>query len=270
MNRDAGAAPRGERTRSRTSAAWYEILRRPVQWWFRIIYNLRIEGEERVPDDGPLLFVSNHQSYFDPMLVGLSVRSRQLRYLARSGLFSFKPFGWLLRSLGALPVRQGGGDAAAMKTSISILREGGCLVVFPEGTRTLGGIMEPFKRGVLLLIRRAPVRVVPVAVDGTCDTWPPDRKRPSLRGRVAVSIGNPIDPDTLLAMDADDALEHLRREVETLRLELRQTLRARTGNRWPLAGPGDKPYWEHSPVLDRDDGPETAEATSLHPQEERG
>jgi 1-acyl-sn-glycerol-3-phosphate acyltransferase len=239
-----------------------------VHWWFRIVYRLRIEGSARVPDEGPLLFVSNHQSYFDPLLVGLSVRSRQLRYLARSGLFRFKPFAWLIRSLGALPVRQGGGDAAAMKASISILREGGCLVVFPEGTRTMGGVMEPFKRGVLLLIRRARVPVVPVAVDGARDAWPPDRKHPSLRGHVAVSIGHPVDPDTLLAMDPEEALEHLRREVETLRLELRQTLRARTRNRWPERGPGDLPYWEQSSPSTPD--ADAAGAGSLQPQENPG
>ncbi len=112
-------------------------------------------------------------------------------------------------------------------------------MVYPEGVRTTDGQVAEFQRGIMLLIRRAKVPVIPIAVEGAYDNWPRHSKRPFVRGPIEVRFGKPIPAEELLAMSATDALEHLRQEVDTLRLELRSHIRHRTGGAYPPSGSAD-------------------------------
>lgn len=207
---------------------------------FRVWGRVEVIDAGNVPETGSLLIASNHQSYLDPPLVGGGVR-RHMHFVARSGLFKYKPFAWLIGSLNSIPLRENEGDAAAIREVLRRLGDGHGVVIFPEGARTTDGAMHEFKRGVIVLVKKARCPVVPAAVEGCWDAYPPGGK-PRLFGvRLAVKYGKPIPYDELFADGANSALARLQREVDTMRLELRSRLRAKTHGRWPAAGPGDRP-----------------------------
>ena len=136
-----------------------------------LLFDLKVYGVDHVPAEGGVLLVSNHQSYLDPVLLGVRLK-RPLSYLAKSELFKNRAFGRFIRWLGAFPVKQGSSDVGAMKQTISRLQEGHALNIYPEGSRTENGQMLPMERGVSLVIKRANVPVVPVAIDGSYQAWP--------------------------------------------------------------------------------------------------
>lgn len=211
-----------------------------------VVYRVRRRGRANVPSSGPVIYVANHQSYYDTPIIGLIVGDRPFSALARSGLFSFGPFGRLIRLLGAISLRQGRGDASALRAAIDVVRRGGAVLIFPEGARTHDGVMVKFKHGLLSMLKRAPAAVVPIAVEGAFDVWRRGRRYPRLVGRLAGMAGSPIPAEDLLAMEPAAAMERLRREIETMRLDLRRELRAATDGRFPAPGLGDRPYWEPS------------------------
>lgn len=184
------------------------------------LYRHRSFGVRNIPRTGALLLVSNHQSYLDPAIVGLGCSRRQFAALARSTLFDNHPvFTWIIRNLNAIPVAQGESDVGAMRKCIEELNKGQALLIFPEGSRTESGNVEPFETGTMLLIKRAKPLVMPVAIEGAFDVWKRGT-RPKLRGRIGVSYGQPIPAETLIAMGADRALSHLRDEVDRMRHDL--------------------------------------------------
>jgi 1-acyl-sn-glycerol-3-phosphate acyltransferase len=141
-------------------------LLRPVAWWGR----LRTEGLELVPERGPLLVVPNHDSQWDPVLVGLALRPRrQLRFLARASLWRIPGLGPILHGLGQIPIRRAAGDAAALEQAVEALRTGEAVCVFPEGGLSWGERLRA-RSGVGRLARSCPgARVLLCAVQGTTE-----------------------------------------------------------------------------------------------------
>ncbi len=188
------------------------------------LYRFRSFGSRNIPRTGPVLLVSNHQSYLDPIIVGLACSHRQFAALARSTLFENHPvFTWLIRMLNAIPVTQGESDVGAMRKCIAELEKGQALLIFPEGARTLSGKVEPFETGTMLIIKRAKPLIIPVALDGAYNVWKRGTN-PKPYGRIGVSYGKPIPAQTIIDMGADRGLAYLRDEVEKLRLELAERL----------------------------------------------
>ncbi len=134
-------------------------------------FDLKVYGREHVPKHGGVLLVANHQSYLDPVLLAVRL-NRPVSYMAKSELFANRFFSWFIRSLHAFPVRQGEGDVGAVKETIRRLKEGHLLNIYPEGSRTKTGELGPIMPGVALIIRRAGVPVVPVAIHGSFEAWP--------------------------------------------------------------------------------------------------
>lgn len=229
------------------AAIWFDISWAFVELTLRIFYRMMIIGRDRVPAHGPVIFISNHQSFLDPVINGCAVIDRQLSAIARESLFAF-PLGLFLRSIRCIPIRQEGGDAAAMRAALGELEAGRCVMIYPEGSRCPTGSMEPFKRGLLVLIRRSKAPVLPLAVDGTFDVWPRTRRWPKLFGKVGTIVGEVIPAEELIDADADQVLRRLERAVDNLRLELRRAMRERTGGRRPLPGPGDQPSFPPMPA----------------------
>jgi 1-acyl-sn-glycerol-3-phosphate acyltransferase len=168
-----------------------------------LYFDLKVWGIEHVPRTGGVLLVSNHQSFLDPILLGVRL-PRSLSYMAKSELFEVNPvFTWLIRSLGAFPVRQTGSAAGAIKESVERLQEGHALNIFPEGARTETGEIGPIEKGVVLVIRRAKVPVVPVAIHGSFEAWPKGAKR-SHAHPIRMAYGPAMDladlkPDEIVA-----------------------------------------------------------------------
>jgi 1-acyl-sn-glycerol-3-phosphate acyltransferase len=117
-----------------------------------------------------VLLVANHQSHLDPVLVGLAC-PRHLKYLARHDLF-FWPFSWWIRALGAVPIDRQRGAVSGMKTTLKLLQQNEAVLVFPEGSRTFDGQLQPLRPGFCLLARRSGATIVPVAIQGAFASMP--------------------------------------------------------------------------------------------------
>src|SRR4051812_4460087 len=113
---------------------------------FRVLYatcfRWRIFNAERVPKSGPVILAGNHASYLDPPLIG-SALPRDINYLARESLFRFPVVGVILRSWNCVPVDREGGGGAGLKAILNRLEKGGGIILFPEGTRTRDGRLQP-------------------------------------------------------------------------------------------------------------------------------
>lgn len=141
---------------------------------FRTFYKLYFRAQffnpERVPLRGPVILASNHASFLDPPLVGAGLR-RDINYLARETLFRYPGIGALLRSWNSVPVDRDGGGAAGLKAILDRLLAGGGIILFPEGTRTRDGKLQPARSGIGLTVIKSAAPVVPVRVFGTFEAF---------------------------------------------------------------------------------------------------
>ncbi len=168
---------------------------------------------------GGLLVVSNHQSFLDPMLVGMALPG-PIAYLARRDLFRIAGFGQMIAALNAHPVTRGGVDSEALKNILAMLQSGRTLLMFPEGTRSRDGSLGRFKPGAAAVAIRCGVPVLPACVEGAYECWPRTRALPR-PGRVAVAYGKPLPPS---AESAEELTAKLRARIEALQQRLRRYL----------------------------------------------
>ncbi len=133
----------------------------------KVLWRTRAYGRENVPMDGPVIVACNHRSYLDPPMLG-TYSPRPLAYMAKAELFDIPVLGAAIRAVGAYPVDRAGSSTAAIKRSLAVLREGGCVGIFPEGTRNLDGTVQP-REGVALLASLSKAPVVPAALVGTAN-----------------------------------------------------------------------------------------------------
>lgn len=168
---------------------------------------------------GGLLIASNHESFFDPVLVGMGL-PEPIFYLARRSLFSIPAFGPLLRAVGARPVSRGAVDSRSLRVMLKLLRDGERLLMFPEGTRTRDGSLGSFQKGVASIAVRCGVPVLPVAVAGAYESWPRARAWPR-PGRAAVAYGEPL---ASRGREPEELTAQLRAEIVGLRAFLRSHL----------------------------------------------
>ena len=173
-----------------------------VGWiFFRTMYatyfRWRVFNAERVPQTGAVILASNHASFLDPPLVG-SGFWRPINYLARESLFRFPGIGALLRSWQAVPVDRDGGGAAGLRAILARLLAGGGIILFPEGTRTSDGQLQPARSGIGLVVVKSTAPVVPVRVFGTYEAYGRQHKLPRPH-RVMVKYGRPMSFENLRA-----------------------------------------------------------------------
>ncbi len=144
----------------------YAILRVVFCLFFRILFRAEILGRENVPQNGPLILAANHMSNWDPPFLACFL-SRSVSYMAKQELFSNPVFGAAITSCHAFPVKRGAADRGAIKTAIQVLKQGNCLGLFPEGTRSHGGEMHKAEAGIGLIAAKTEAPVVPAAIIGT-------------------------------------------------------------------------------------------------------
>ena len=206
----------------------YDILRalaRLVVVWF---FRFRVTGRQHWPAAGGALVCANHQSYLDPPLVGLTC-SRRMTYLGRTTLFENKLLAPIISFLDTIPIDREGGGLSGLKETLRRLKGGDMVLIFPEGTRTSDGQLQPLKPGFIAVARRSKVPLVPVALDGAYDIWP--RTSPLPRGgRLAVAIGEPISALEVSQLSDEELIEKLTRSIRQCLDEARQLRgRRRTG-----------------------------------------
>lgn len=175
-----------------------EKLRRVFYWvaikvlWATIgvLLRLGVENADRIPKTGPAVLVSNHVSSMDPVVMGLA-SARPVSYMAKAELFEVFGFGALLRLLHVFPIRRGAGDRAALRVAGEVLKSGGVLGMFPEGTRQSGGVLGAPQPGAALLAIQSSAVIVPAAILGTDEYRKPNGKR---FPKVTVRFAEPIYP----------------------------------------------------------------------------
>lgn len=206
--------------------AYYMFMRQGCWWSFILGLHGRAWGHRNVPRRGGVLLVSNHQSYFDPMLATLAL-PRQCSYMARDSLFRNGLFRTLIESLNAFPVRRGEADLRAVKETLRRLRDGYAVLLFPEGTRSATGVMGEIQPGVAMLAQRAKVPVVPVAIDGAFNVWPKGAAVPR-GGTVLVKYGQPFPADEVATLSAEELVTACRDRIQHLLDDLKAVRRHRS------------------------------------------
>ena len=156
----------------------------------RLFYGFRIIHRERVIQTGPVILAVNHQSFLDPPLAG-NACDRPIFFLAKKSLMNVPVLGWLLPKLNVIPVNLEGGDRSALKALIRILSAGECALVFPEGTRTPDGSLQPAQPGLGLVIAKTRAPVVPMRIFGAHNVWPIHGKL-RFSGKITIVVGEPI------------------------------------------------------------------------------
>lgn len=197
--------------RSFSKRTGYAVLRVLAQGLGILVFSIRFQGRHHIPVQGGVLVCSNHQSFFDPVLVGMGFR-RRLNYLARKTLFRFFAFRWIIEFLDAIPIDREGGGLGGLKETLKRLKRGELVLIFPEGTRTRDGEVAPLKPGFVALARRSKTPLLPVAVDGAYDAWPREAKfpRPS---RIGVSIGSPMMPEYVQTLTDEQLVAELEQRI---------------------------------------------------------
>ena len=210
-----------ERDRPILAAAWYEFVRRLVGVLALLQGGLRVTGLENVPPRGGALLVANHVSFLDVLAIGVAV-PRHLNYVARSSLF-FPPLGALMRSVGTFPIEREGVGKQGLLETIRRVQAGGIVTLFPEGTRSPDGSLQPLKPGIAVLVARANVPVLPVGVAGTFESWPRDRDRPRPHP-LRVHVGPCIAPAELAGRDRAEVTALIHDRIAACVTEARRLL----------------------------------------------
>lgn len=188
-----------ETSTPRRAGATYAFGRAVIGSLARLVYRPHVEGRERVPLDGPIIFASNHLSFIDSIAIPVAA-PRPVHFLAKSAYFEGTGFkGAVSRTffeaIGAIPVRRGAGQAAldALDQQRLLLEQGLAVALYPEGTRSTDGRLYKGRTGAAFLALQTGAPVVPVGLIGTDKAMPKGAKMPSLSERITVRFGDPID-----------------------------------------------------------------------------
>lgn len=168
----------------------YNIFYNLAKLLARLIFQMRVVHPERMIEEGPLILAVNHASFFDPPLAGICSR-RGVYYLARKTLLKWPFFGPLFPAMNVIPVERDGNDMSALREVIKKIREGNGVVLFPEGTRSRDGNLQPARAGIGLVIAKTGAPVLPMRIFGAYDAFPKDSKRMRIT-RITVVIGKPL------------------------------------------------------------------------------
>ncbi len=161
---------------------FYSVVKSIVNFVFRILFKIDVQGLENVPMEGRLAICANHINNLDPLMLA-AIFPRQIFWMAKKELFKNKALAFLLRKLGVFAVDRGGTDISAIKNALRILKSGGVLGIFPEGTRVKGFDINNAKPGIGLLTAKSKSVVLPIFMESNY----------KLFNKVKIKIGKPID-----------------------------------------------------------------------------
>ena len=185
----------------------YEIVRRSLNAYFTTFHDHTASGVNNIPKTGPIIFASNHSSFYDPPVIGIK-SPRPIHYLARNTLF-IGFFGECLRAIGTVPIARGTADVTSIKAIFKVLKQGEATAIFPEGTRSLDGSLQAPQAGTGMIAIKAKATVVPTRIFGAFEAFGRDQKLPTLSKRIHIVYGKPLS-----AEDLDPGKEHPERYLE--------------------------------------------------------
>lgn len=185
-----------------------------------MLFRPRFRNKQNYPKTGPVLMVTNHQSFLDPWFVGMA-SPRQVHFMARDTLFKGGILHWMMECVNSYPVKRGSADLQAIRHTVERLQSGYVVNIFPEGTRSQDGTIGAIAPGVAIILARAkmPIPVVPVLVDGAFEAWPRDKKLPR-PGKVTVIAGKPIPPEELSKLSPAELSLRIRQALVELQKEI--------------------------------------------------
>jgi 1-acyl-sn-glycerol-3-phosphate acyltransferase len=213
----------GTRPYPRMLPEWALKICRPVVGFIsRLFWRVRWRDTQHIPLSGAgIIVAANHQTYIDPFWVGVHVR-RPIRFLAWDAAFSWPVVGYFLKLFGAWPLQLEGSDPAPIRRSLQWIREGGAVMLFPEGGRgNPDGTMKKCKLGAVRMALEAGVPILPVTIRGGQRVWPSTFRFPRIGPRVEV-IYHPIMQ--IEQCEDENARECARRETERLAEIIRSAL----------------------------------------------
>ena len=208
-----GATAAGPKRVEMALPQWTIDLTRPViGFGSRLLWRLEHKGVENIPQNNGLIVAANHQSYGDPFWLALPI-NRPIRFLAWSEAFSWPVVGRAIRWLGAWPLQVSGSDPAAIRRSLTWLRNGGVVVIFPEGERgQADGSMIRMKAGAVRMALEAGVPILPVTVRGDNQVWPASNLLPR-PGKVEIIYHPAFKPEP---QPGEETRDCARRETDRL------------------------------------------------------
>jgi 1-acyl-sn-glycerol-3-phosphate acyltransferase len=200
---------------------WYNVCKTAMFAAYTGLLSQRSIGGHNFPRTGPVLLLSNHQSFIDPFFLGVAA-PRPLIFLTRETLHKNRLLSLFMNSLGSIPIDHRGFSRDGLQGTLAALSAGKCMAVFPEGERTHDGLLADFKPGVSLLIKRAKATIVPAGIAGGFAFWPRTHKLPRLSplflratdATIGVSFGKPIDPAKYDKVPREEMLADLRLAVQ--------------------------------------------------------
>ncbi len=187
------------------SKTFYDFTRYVLRPIYAVLFPARVDGLENIPAEGGFILCSNHVSARDPLYLAVHEKRRHFRFMAKAELFKLKLVGAVLRGLGAFPVDRGHSDLNAVRTALSLLKEGHGLGIFPQGTRSRDNTPTPMLEGVSMIALRAGVPVIPAYIGG------PYR----LFRRIQLSFGPPVSFEGLPRRVDSDTLSQATRRIES-------------------------------------------------------
>ena len=168
----------------------YNIFYNLAKLLARVFFRMRVVHPERMIESGPLILAVNHASFFDPPLAGICSK-RGVYYLARKSLLKWPFFGPLFPAMNVIPVERDGNDMSALREVIKKIKEGNGVVLFPEGTRSKDGNIQPARAGIGFVIAKTGAPVLPMRIFGAYDAFPKNSKRLHFT-QITVVIGEPL------------------------------------------------------------------------------
>ena len=213
---------------SRVSHIFYRLFRALVVGICVAYTRTRVIGKHNIPKNGAFLLAPIHRSNIDTPLAA-AVTARRMRFMGKDSIWKFKPIGWIISSLGAFPVTRGSADREALKRCIAVLEAGEPLVLFPEGTRQSGPLVQPLFDGAAYVAVKAGVPIIPVGIGGSEGVMPKGSKMIYPRKCVIV-IGEPI------VATADESGRIPRSAVKDITVQLATDLQRLFNEAQQLAG----------------------------------
>ena len=169
----------------RSGSAVYNVGHFLTNIFFRFVIGWQIEGRSNIPQEGPLIVVSNHISNWDPVIIS-SALTRRIQFVAKKELFEIPVVGGFLDYIDTIPIRRGRPDRKAIKSVFNVLESEGCLGLFPEGTRSRSGKLKKAKRGIVMIALKSEAPILPLGLMNTNNPF---------SEQVQVNIGQPFTLD---------------------------------------------------------------------------
>ena len=170
----------------------YRVLRVGVRLLNALLFRTSVTGKDVVPAEGPVIIAPVHRSFID-FFVASEVTDRKLHYMAKDSLWKNPTLGRFLTSVGAFPVHRESADREALRRAEQVLAAGEVLILFPEGERRTGPVIEDLHEGVAFLAARTGATVVPVGIGGSASVMPKGKKVPRPR-HIHLEVGETLPP----------------------------------------------------------------------------